>query len=117
MLNIYLVRERQLALLAEAEAARRAARPRRGGRVTLRDGSQVLIRRVRGSDAPLLADGFTRLSAESRWLRFLTTKTELSAAELRYLTEVDHRDHEALGALSHADGRESSLVEYEITLS
>src|SRR5690242_19349595 len=70
-----------------------------GDRVVLRDGSQVLIRPVRRTDAPLLADGFDRLSAASRWMRFLTAKTELSPAELRYLTDLDHHDHEALGAL------------------
>src|SRR5215472_13287389 len=32
---------------------------------------------------PLLADGFARLSARSRQLRFLTPKKELSPAELR----------------------------------
>jgi hypothetical protein len=34
--------------------------------VVLRDGSKVVIRPVRGTDAPLLADGFARLSARSR---------------------------------------------------
>ena len=68
--------------------------------VVLRDGSAVLIRQVNGNDAPLLADGFARLSEQSRWMRFLFTKKRLSAADLRYLTEVDHRDHEALGALA-----------------
>ena len=31
-------------------------------------------------------------------------KKELSAAELRYFTDVDHHDHEALGALDWAGG-------------
>ena len=53
------------------------------------------------TDAPLLADGFARLSATSRWMRFLTPKKELSPAELRYFTDLDHHDHEALGALDH----------------
>jgi len=75
-----------------------------GSPARLRDGSQVLIRPVRSTDAPLLADGFARLSARSRRMRFLTNKSTLSAAELRYFTEVDHHDHEALGALSPADG-------------
>lgn len=35
---------------------------RDGSPVVLRDGSQVLIRQVQSTDAPLLADGFTRLS-------------------------------------------------------
>ena len=78
----------------------------------LRDGSTVLIRPVRGTDAPLLADGFARLSPQSRRMRFLGTKTTLSAAELRYFTEVDHHDHEAIGALSAAGGRGVGIARY-----
>jgi RimJ/RimL family protein N-acetyltransferase len=87
-------------------------RPAEGSPTRLRDGSTVLIRQVRGTDAPLLADGFARLSARSRRMRFLGTKTTLSAAELRYLTDVDHYDHEALGALSPAGGRGVGIARY-----
>src|SRR6201996_7910153 len=83
-----------------------------GTPATLRDGSTVLIRQVRRSDAPLLADGFARLSARSRQMRFLSPKRSLSAAELRFLTEVDHHDHEAIGALSPADGRGVGIARY-----
>jgi RimJ/RimL family protein N-acetyltransferase len=116
-----LARERRDTLLAEAAAARQArpARARRrqagvtaGSRTVLRDGSHVLIRPVRSSDAPLLADGFTRLSATSRWMRFLTPKKELSPAELRYFTDLDHHDHEALGALDHGNGRGVGIARY-----
>ena len=84
----------------------------RGRPVVLGDGSTVLIRPVRSADAPLVADGFARLSARSRQLRFLTPKKELSPAELRYFTDVDHHDHEALGALDHADGRGVGIARY-----
>jgi RimJ/RimL family protein N-acetyltransferase len=90
-------------------------RPRpavKGRPVALRDGSKVLIRQVHSADAPLLADGFARLSPQSRQMRFLTRKKELSRAELRYFTDVDHRDHEALGALDHADGRGVGIARY-----
>ena len=83
-----------------------------GTPIVLRDGSAVLIRQVRSTDAPLLADGFARLSPRSRWMRFLGAKTTLSAAELRYFTEVDHHDHEAIGALSAADGRGVGIARY-----
>ena len=64
-----------------------AARPRpawrgRGHAARRVDG---VIRQVRGTDAPLLADGFARLSVRSRRMRFLGTNSTLSAAELRYL--------------------------------
>lgn len=124
-----LARERASDLMAKAQAARliRLARTRRqpetsavprprpameGTPAALRDGSTVLIRQVRGTDAPLLADGFARLSARSRRMRFLGTKTTLSAAELRYFTDVDHHDHEALGALSPADGCGVGIARY-----
>jgi RimJ/RimL family protein N-acetyltransferase len=45
-------------------------------------------------------------------MRFLMTKKELSPAELRYFTDIDHHDHEALGALSHADGRGVGIARY-----
>jgi len=72
----------------------------------------VLIRPIQSTDAALLADGFARLSPRSRRMRFLGTKTTLSAAELRYLTDVDHHNHEALGALNHADGRGVGVARY-----
>jgi hypothetical protein len=78
-----------------------------GRPVVLRDGSTV-----RPVDAQLLADGFTRLSARSRRLRFLTPKQALSPAELRYSTDVDHHDYEALGALDHPGGRGVGIARY-----
>lgn len=83
-----------------------------GVRVALRDGSVVLIRPVQPGDAPLLAEGFLRLSAESRRLRFLTGKSRLSASELHYFTEVDHHRHEALAALDPVDGRGLGIARY-----
>jgi RimJ/RimL family protein N-acetyltransferase len=81
-------------------------------RAVLRDGSEVLIRPIRGADAPALADGFARLSTRSRQLRFLSPKQELSPRELRYLTEVDHHDHEALAAVDRAGGRGLGVARY-----
>jgi RimJ/RimL family protein N-acetyltransferase len=83
-----------------------------GSPVVLRDGSAVLIRQVNSTDAALLADGFARLSAASRQMRFLGVKKDLSAAELRYFTDVDHHDHEALGALDRASGHGVGIARY-----
>ena len=58
-----------------------------------------MLRIVRPSDKELLREGFERLSPQSRYLRFHGVKTELSDAELRYLTEVDGVHHFALGAI------------------
>ncbi|MBA3454495.1 MAG: GNAT family N-acetyltransferase [Deltaproteobacteria bacterium] len=71
-------------------------------RVTLRDGTRVVLRLLVPEDKALLEAGFARWSPESRYARFLTSKTTLSADELRYLTEVDQEDHFALGALHEA---------------
>ena len=84
----------------------------KGHAAVLRDGATVLIRQVHSADAPLLTEGFARLSAESRRLRFLTGKSHLTAAELRYFTEIDHHDHEALGAVSTVDGRGLGVARY-----
>ena len=46
----------------------------------------------------MLSDGLRRLSDDSVQRRFLTPKRSFSRAELRYLTEVDGRDHVALVA-------------------
>ena len=72
---------------------------------TLRDGSRVDIRPVRPDDRELLRAGFERLSAESRYRRFLVPVDHLSDEWLTYLTDVDHHDHEALAALDPESGR------------
>lgn len=82
----------------------RASVPGSQDTATLRDGSELRIARITPRDAPLIADGFAQLSAESRRLRFLTSKPALSPAELRYLTEVDGHEHEALGAIDPTTG-------------
>jgi acetyltransferase len=83
-----------------------------GDQAVMHDGSAVLIREVQAGDAPLLADGFGRLSPESRQLRFLTDKSSLTDAELHYLTEIDHHNHEAFGAINPADGRGLGIARY-----
>ena len=50
----------------------------------------------------MLRTAFGRLGEQSRYQRFLTAINELSESDLRYLTEVDHRDHEALVAIETA---------------
>jgi GNAT superfamily N-acetyltransferase len=79
--------------------------PTSAERVTLDDGGELLISRITPSDAPVLSDAFARLSEESRRLRFLAPKPRLTRSELRYLTEVDGHDHEALAATDPGTGR------------
>ena len=56
------------------------------------------MRAIEADDKPALIGLFDHLSEQSRYQRFLTNVSELSDSELRYLTEVDHHDHEALVA-------------------
>ncbi len=64
----------------------------------LPDGAQILIRPIRSDDKRYLEDGLRQLSDESVHRRFLSPKRSFSRSELRYLTEVDGRDHVALVA-------------------
>jgi GNAT superfamily N-acetyltransferase len=66
--------------------------------VTLPDGARILVRPVRPEDKGLFTQAWERFGADSRYLRFLGPKKGLSSKELAYLTEVDHANHEALGA-------------------
>ena len=54
------------------------------------------MRPIRPEDKDALTRAFQRLSEQSRYQRFMTAVSELSESQLRYLTEVDHSDHEAL---------------------
>jgi GNAT superfamily N-acetyltransferase len=67
--------------------------------LTLLDGTTVFVRPIAPEDKPLLIDGLRRLSPETAYRRFLSPKVRFSAAELRYLTEVDGHDHIALVAV------------------
>jgi GNAT superfamily N-acetyltransferase len=69
-----------------------------------RDAGVVEIRPISPHDKDALASGFERLSEQSRYRRFLSPRGPLTAAELRYFTEVDHRDHEALVAVDPVSG-------------
>jgi GNAT superfamily N-acetyltransferase len=68
--------------------------------VTLRDGRTVTLRPICPEDAEPLQAGLQRLSPESRYRRFLSPIARFSSAQLRYMTDVDHHDHEALVAIA-----------------
>ena len=73
------------------------------GDLLLTDGSYVYTRQIRPADREALLDVFARLSARSRYFRFLGPKTSLSAREVEYLSDVDHVRHEAVVAFSGHD--------------
>jgi GNAT superfamily N-acetyltransferase len=80
--------------------------------VPLRDGSTVLVRGVEAADKDLIRAGFDRLGDESRYRRFFTPTTELTVGMLRYLTEVDHHDHEALLAVDPGSGEGVGIARF-----
>jgi RimJ/RimL family protein N-acetyltransferase len=76
------------------------------------DIERLVIRPIAPDDKQRLAEGFERLSERSRYRRFLSPHPRLSEGELRYLTEVDHHDHEALVALDPATGEGVGVARY-----
>jgi GNAT superfamily N-acetyltransferase len=61
----------------------------------LRDGTRILVRPILPEDRERLREGFARLSAQSRYRRFLTPLEHLSDQQVRDLTEIDYDDHMA----------------------
>jgi RimJ/RimL family protein N-acetyltransferase len=80
--------------------------------VTAANGRRLLLRSVESGDKELIARGLECLSERSRYRRFLTGKAEFTAAELAYLTEIDHHDHEAVVAIDPASGDAIGVARY-----
>ncbi len=77
--------------------------------VTLKDGTQVVIRPIRPDDAEELQAAFQRLSMESIYLRFLSVKKELADAEAKQLATVDYTSRMAFVAICAENGRENVI--------
>jgi GNAT superfamily N-acetyltransferase len=101
----------------EEEALARAAAYRLGAsdageRVTLRDGSVIVVREVRPEDKPLFLAGWERFGKTSRLRRFMGVKQHLAVDDLAFFTDLDHDDHEALGAIDPAAGEGLGVARY-----
>jgi GNAT superfamily N-acetyltransferase len=84
-----------------------------GAPIALSDGARIRIRQGHpGSDRDLLLRGFERLSPKSRYRRFLVPMLELSEDAVRYLTDIDHHDHEAIIALDEDTGEGIGVARY-----
>jgi RimJ/RimL family protein N-acetyltransferase len=66
--------------------------PRRGG-------ISLVLRPLNPVDRDRYLAGVENVGPQSRYLRFLGPKPVLSEGEIRYFTEVDHHDHEAILAV------------------
>src|SRR5256885_9592056 len=81
-------------------------------RVAVDTGLDLLLRPVRTDDKRRLMQAFERLSPETRYRRFFSPIEKLSEQDLRYLTEVDHHDHEAIVAVNPENGSIVAVARY-----
>ena len=70
------------------------------------------IRPIDPADKAALASAVEQSSDEAVYRRFLNPHGRLTSAELRYLTEVDHHDHEALLAIDPGSGKSVGVARY-----
>ena len=80
--------------------------------VFARDGSRVRIRQLHREDRDRWERGFDHLGAESRYRRFLSPMPAASAQMARWLTELDHHDHDAVVALDDETGEGIGVARY-----
>ena len=74
--------------------------------------AELEIRPIEPGDKAVLAAAVDQSSDEAIYRRFLNPHGRLTATELRYLTEIDHRDHEALIALDPASNEGVGVARY-----
>jgi RimJ/RimL family protein N-acetyltransferase len=80
--------------------------------VVVADGLELLLRPLRSDDKRRIAQAFERLSPQTRYRRFFAPLESLSQQDLRYLTEVDHHDHEAIAAVNPENGMIVGVARY-----
>jgi GNAT superfamily N-acetyltransferase len=83
-----------------------------GGRIKLRDGSDVVVRPLAPDDRERIRRAFDRLSPESRYRRFFVSLRELSDGLLDLLTDVDHDAHEAIVGIDPQSGDIVGVARY-----
>jgi len=106
--------------------------PYRRRRITLRDGRQVTLRAIVEADAAEIVQAFERLSARSRYYRFMVHKKHLSAAALErgvhprpgrdfvFVATIPAPDNiDIVGAAQYvrAQGGDDKTCEFAITLA
>src|SRR5260370_39404357 len=72
----------------------------------LRDGASIRIRAISPDDQDRLHDHFRGLSQQSIYFRFMGFKRDLSAEDLKWLTDLDFKNHVGLAATLTENGRE-----------
>lgn len=81
-------------------------------KLVLANGQTVFLRLIQPNDKQLLLQGLSRMSAHSRYMRFMGVRKNFNEDALRYLCEIDGFDHFAFGAsaISPATGEEGVAV-------
>ena len=74
--------------------------------------TELQIRPIGPGDKDGLAAALDQSSDDAVYRRFLNPHGRLTASELRYLTEVDHRDHEALLAVDPGSSTSVGVARY-----
>ncbi len=80
-------------------------------RVVLRDGSTIAVRPLATGDVAAIASWFGGLGPETRYARVLGSVVVLDDRTRSRLAQVDHRDHEALTAVT-PDGAVVGIARY-----
>ena len=78
--------------------------------VNLKDGSQVTLRPIRPDDAPLLQEGFSRLTPQTIYMRFLQAAKQLTDQQARELADVDYHRRMAIVGYVTEEGHERLVV-------
>jgi protein lysine acetyltransferase len=86
--------------------------PAESNHVVVADGLELLLRPLRSDDKRRIAQAFERLSPQTRYRRFFAPLKTLNQQDLRYLTEVDHHDHEAIAAVNPENGMIVGVARY-----
>ena len=86
--------------------------PAESKHVVVTDGLELLLRPLQPNDKRRLQQAFERLSPQTRYRRFFAPVESLSDQDLRYLTEVDHHDHEAIAAVNPENGMIVGVARY-----
>lgn len=78
--------------------------------VTLHDGASVTLRPIRPDDAPRLQAGFTRLTPQTVYMRFLESFKELSDKQARDFANLDYQSRMAIVGSIQEEGDEALIV-------
>jgi acyl-CoA hydrolase/GNAT superfamily N-acetyltransferase len=78
-------------------------------RVTVRDGTELLLRPIKPTDERLEQELLYSLSDQSIYLRFFSTMTTFPHERVQYYTTVDYNEHMAIVAIAEREGEEQMV--------